>query len=175
MPIVTAISATLSVEIFPARARNICLLPIEGWADANDWRGYISFDELPRLYNPPLDISPRQTTKSLTPRIPYYLSSFFEPPHRIRRIDQVLQSQDRFNTEDMAQLQLDQLSLHAVELLQTLSADLRAVATNSAAASDIVNKLLAWDGTCCCDECTGSGFPRLSSASAEQPVVRRIR
>ena len=132
----------------PRREREPTLLPIEGWADANDWRGYIPFDELPRLYNPPAEYIATANNKIVDAAYPYYLSSFFEPPHRIRRIDQVLQSQDRFNTEDMAQLQLDQLSLHAVELLQILSADLRAVSSESAAVSDIVDKLLAWDGRC---------------------------
>jgi penicillin amidase len=29
--------------------------PVPGWTDDHEWKGYIPFDELPYLYNPPED------------------------------------------------------------------------------------------------------------------------
>ena len=37
----------------PKRGAEPSLLPLAGWDERNDWHGYIPFDELPRLYNPP--------------------------------------------------------------------------------------------------------------------------
>ena len=37
----------------PTRGAEPSLLPLAGWDERNDWHGYIPFDELPRLYNPP--------------------------------------------------------------------------------------------------------------------------
>ena len=54
----------------------------------------------------------------------------------------------------MAKLQLDQVSLHAVELIQALSGDLRAVADRGGIINDAVARLLAWDG-----DCTAASIP----------------
>ena len=138
----------------PKRSTEPSLLPLAGWEEANEWRGYIPFDELPRLYNPPSGFIATANNKIVDSAYPYYLSNFFEPPQRVRRIYQLLQSQDRFSVEDMATLQLDQVSLHAVELIQALSADLRAVPDREGISNDAVAKLLAWDGNC-----TASSIP----------------
>ncbi|TMA09580.1 MAG: penicillin acylase family protein, partial [Deltaproteobacteria bacterium] len=37
----------------PIRPQSVSLLPLPGWTRQYDWKGYIPFDELPRLYNPP--------------------------------------------------------------------------------------------------------------------------
>ena len=141
------IGYTLAGKI-PSRDKTASLLPIAGWDDANDWRGYIPFEELPRLYNPPVGYIATANNKIVDAAYPYYLSDFFEPPHRVRRIERVLQSRERFSATDMAQLQLDQLSLHAVELLETLSSDLQAISTGDETLERVAAKLLAWDGDC---------------------------
>jgi penicillin amidase len=133
----------------PQRDREPSFLPLAGWDEANDWRGYIPFDELPRLYNPPAGYLATANNKIVDAAYPYYLSNFFEPPQRIRRINQLLQAQDKFTAEDMANIQLDLVSLHAVELIQALSADLRGISTDNSLAHDAAAKLLAWDGNCC--------------------------
>ena len=141
------IGYTLAGKI-PERDKETTLLPRAGWDDSNDWRGYIPFEQLPRLYNPPAGYIATANNKIVDTAYPYYLSNFFEPPHRVRRIEQVLQSRDRFSAQEMAQLQLDQLTLHAVELIQTLSDDLRAISNDDESVTSAAAKLLAWDGNC---------------------------
>jgi penicillin amidase len=132
----------------PARNKAASLLPLAGWDDANDWRGYIPFEQMPQLYNPPAGYIATANNKIVDAAYPYYLSNFFEPPHRVRRIEELLRSQDRFNAAEMAQFQLDQLSLHAVELLETLGTDLRAISHDDNSIDYVVARLLAWDGNC---------------------------
>lgn len=132
----------------PKRSFEPSLLPLAGWDDANEWRGYISFDELPRLYNPPAGFIATANNQIVDAAYPHYLSKFFEPPQRIRRIERLLQGQEKFNAQDMAGFQLDQVSLHAVELIQALSADLREISTDSGLAREAAARLLAWDGNC---------------------------
>ncbi|MGZ8520613.1 MAG: penicillin acylase family protein [Candidatus Binatia bacterium] len=138
----------------PKRSAQPSILPLAGWDECNDWRGYIPFEELPRLYNPPSGFIATANNQIVDSAYPYYLSNFFEPPQRVRRIYQLLQSQEHFTADDMAKLQLDQVSLHAVELIQALSADLRAVADRGGITSHAVAKLLAWDG-----DCTAASIP----------------
>jgi penicillin amidase len=138
----------------PKRSAEPSILPLAGWDECNDWHGYIPFEELPRLYNPPSGFIATANNNIVDSAYPYYLSNFFEPPQPVRRIYQLLQSQKQFTAENMAKLQLDQVSLHAVELIQALSGDLRAVADRGGIINDAVARLLAWEG-----DCTAASIP----------------
>ena len=77
----------------PKRSAEPSILPLAGWNECNDWRGNIPFEELPRLYNPPSGFIATANNQIVDSAYPYYLSNFFEPPQRVRRIYQLLQSQ----------------------------------------------------------------------------------
>ena len=128
MPTAAAISVTLWLEKSPRRDREPSFLPLAGWDEANDWRGYYTIRRTAAAVQSAAGYIATANNKIVDAAYPYYLSNFFEPPQRIRRINQLLQAQDKFTAEDMASIQLDLVSLHAVELIQALSADLEAVA-----------------------------------------------
>jgi penicillin amidase len=132
----------------PLRTKSPSLMPVEGWDQRNEWRGYIPFDELPRLYNPPSGTIATANNKITGARYPYYLSHFFEPAHRIRRINQLLSMRQKFTAADMAKIQQDEISLHAVDLIAALKPDLGKVPDDDALAKNAAAKLLAWDGNC---------------------------
>lgn len=132
----------------PQRRAEPSFQPLAGWEELNEWNGYIPFDQLPRMYNPPSGMIATANNKIVDDAYPHYLSNFFEPPQRARRIETLLRSQERLSADDMARLQLDQRSLHAVELIQALGADLRAIGTSDALIDSAVGQLLAWDGDC---------------------------
>ena len=132
----------------PRRQQTPTLLPLEGWNPGNDWQGYIPFEELPRLYNPPSGTLATANNRVTDAKFPYYLSHFYEPPHRIRRIDQLLRAREKFSAEDLAALQLDQTSLHAKEFIDMLKVDLAAVAHEHSSIIQAAARLLAWDGNC---------------------------
>jgi hypothetical protein len=52
------------------------------------------------------------------------LSHFFEPPYRFLRIGDLLAARQRHSMEDLAAMQLDEVSLHARELIDILKAEL---------------------------------------------------
>jgi penicillin G amidase len=132
----------------PLRAEVPTLLPLPGWDERNDWRGYIPFDELPRVFNPPEGVIASANNRITDSAYPFYLSHFFEPPHRFRRIGQLLGSKENHSVEDLATLQLDQVSLHAKELIATLKPELAQISNESAVAKTAADYLLAWDGRC---------------------------
>ena len=132
----------------PLRNAVPTLLPLAGWEEQNEWRGYIPFENLPRLYNPPEGIVATANNRVADSSYPFYLSHFFEPPHRIRRIHQRLKEREKFSVNELGAIQLDHCSLHARELIGTLKDEL---ALNSAADSSLTNAvdtLLTWDGDC---------------------------
>ncbi len=64
----------------PLRADVPTLLPLAGWDEDNDWRGYIPFDDLPRIYNPPDGVIATANNRITDAVYPYYLSHFFSRP-----------------------------------------------------------------------------------------------
>jgi len=141
------IGYTLAGKI-PRRAQVPSLLPLEGWDEQNDWRGYIRFDELPRVYNPPDGFVATANNRVTDSAYPYYLSHFFEPPHRIRRIRQLLTSRKKFSPDDLATIQLDNVSLHAKELIDALKIDLMRLSGENSTVKNAADRLLIWDGSC---------------------------
>ena len=124
------------------------LLPLPGWREDSEWKGYIPFAELPRLYNPPEGVIANANNSVTDPSYPYYLSVLFEPPYRIRRLREVLTAKNLYTLEDMAAIQRDIVSTLAQTTLAILKEDLEQIAGIEPALAEHVNSLLAWDGSC---------------------------
>ena len=119
-----------------------------GRNEGNDLAATLHSKNCAKLYNCSSGLHCHGENQIVDSAYPYYLSNFFEPPQRVRRIYQLLESQEHATGEDMARLQLDQFSLHAVELIQALSADLRAVARPRRDYQSCRDKIARWDGDC---------------------------
>ena len=132
----------------PRRAHVPTLRPLAGWSEENDWRGYIPFEELPRIYNPPEGWIATANNRIADGAYPHYLSHFFEPPYRFRRIGELLQSREQHTVENLGAMQLDDLSLHARELIAALKAELTQIGAELPALADAADALLSWDGRC---------------------------
>jgi penicillin amidase len=132
----------------PMRSKAPSLLPLEGCNEADEWQGYIPFDELPRLFNPPDGRLATANHRIVDSAYPYYLSHFFEAPYRIHRIQQLLAAKESFSVADMVELQLDVVSLHAKACINTLNSELSELRQNSPKLRVAADQLLGWDGQC---------------------------
>ena len=132
----------------PVRPHVPTLLPVPGWDENNDWRGFIPFADLPRIYNPPEGFIATANNRITDSVYPYYLSHFFEPPFRARRIAQLVGGRKKNAVEDLATVQLDIVSLHARELLAVLKAELEQVSDENPTIERAAEHLLSWDGRC---------------------------
>lgn len=141
------IGYTLAGKI-PLRSEVPSLLPLEGWIESNHWCGYIPFGDLPRLYNPPEGVIATANNRIVDDSYPHYLSQFFEPPYRLRRIKQRLVAQNSFSVSDMEAIQTDLVSLHATELIAALEVDLARLSADNVQLKTAAERLLRWDGSC---------------------------
>ncbi|MBI2367516.1 MAG: penicillin acylase family protein [Deltaproteobacteria bacterium] len=132
----------------PNRPRGPSLLPLSGWEESDDWQGFIPFDELPRISNPPDGVIATANNKIVDASYPYYLSCFFEPPHRVRRIQELLAAKQTHSLHDLAKIQLDSVSLHAQETIEALKTELSSVRREDSRVGAAVDRLSIWDGDC---------------------------
>jgi penicillin amidase len=101
----------------PIRTVKPALVPLAGNTGQFEWKGYVPFEKMPQRYDPPEGIIVTANNKIIDDSYPYYISNTWEPPWRATRINEVLNSQDKFSVEDVQRLQLDLVSLQARDLV----------------------------------------------------------
>jgi penicillin G amidase len=97
----------------------------KGWDPNYQWNGTIPFEELPHLVNPESGYVAHANNKMHTDSYPHYIASFWEPPSRIIRIQQLLEATDTLNTEYMQAMQFDVVSEHARDITDLILPILR--------------------------------------------------
>ncbi len=90
----------------PIRAGNGSL-PVSGADDAHEWTGYIPFDKLPSIYNPPSGVIATANGRITPDGSPNSISTEWEAPWRTERIYHILESGRKFAATDMLALEND--------------------------------------------------------------------
>ncbi len=129
----------------PIRGKQPAMLPLDGSTGDGEWKGYVPFEQLPRLWNPREGVIASANQKIIDDQYPYYLSTLWEPPSRIQRIRRLLASTEKLGIEDFEQFQQDVYSEMASEVTQRV---LRAFDTVQVTDSDLqlaLDYLRNWD------------------------------
>src|SRR5258706_14155610 len=127
----------------PTRSKGDGTLPAPGWTGEYEWTGYVPFDQLPHVYNPPQGFIVSANNKVAPDSYPHLIGSSFAAPYRAVRITELIQSKDKLAPDDMAAIQADVRSSQARELLPYL---LQAQPTDERSRAAI-ELLRGWDGT----------------------------
>jgi penicillin amidase len=91
----------------PVRRSGDGTVPVSGADGRHDWTGYLPFDKLPAVFDPPSGIIATANSKITPKGYPYLLATQWFPPYRVERIYQVLQSGKKLTPADMLALQTD--------------------------------------------------------------------
>ncbi|HJZ96581.1 MAG TPA: penicillin acylase family protein, partial [Candidatus Solibacter sp.] len=79
-------------------------------ADASsgaDWDGFIPFDQLPSIYNPPEGMIVTANQNPFPANYPYPVNGNFAPPYRVRQIRNLLAARKNWRAEEMLAVQTD--------------------------------------------------------------------
>ena len=101
----------------PIRAKGVAqgfnpgLVPVPGWTGEYEWEGYIPFDELPHVYNPPTHFIVTANNKIVPDDYPYFISYEWAAPYRAQRIIQLLTAKDALSVDDFRAIQADTYSV----------------------------------------------------------------
>jgi len=142
----------------PLRRGAPSVLPREGWRGENEWRGFVPFRDLPRLFNPPDGAIANANNQIVDAAFDHYLSGFFEPPYRVRRIHQLLAARATHSIGEMSAAQADLVSLQAKEMIASLRPELAALRGPESALGAAADLLLRWDGHCGTDSVAATIF-----------------
>jgi penicillin amidase len=96
-------------------------IPAEGWTGANEWIGWIPYEELPSVYNPPQGYIATANNAILSPDSPLLLTKRdWDAGWRAKRIVQMLESKPSISIDDIHAMHFDSTSLFAAEALPAL-------------------------------------------------------
>jgi penicillin amidase len=91
----------------PIRAAGDGSLPVDGSNNSHEWTGYIPYDKLPSVLNPPSGILATANGRISPDGYPYSISVEWEAPWRTDRIYRVLGSGRKLSSSDMLALEMD--------------------------------------------------------------------
>ena len=146
----------------PIRKATAGGLPVPGNDDAHEWTGYIPFDQMPRVLDPPSGVLATANGRITPDGYPLYISDEWEAPFRTDRIYHVLQSGKKLGAADMLALQTDVYSDYDRFCAQRMVYAVDHEKNASARARQAADLLRQWDG-------------RLTTDSAAAVIETRAR
>ena len=130
----------------PIRAAGDGGLPVSGADDAHEWTGYIPFDKLPSIYNPPSGVIATANGRITPDGYPYSISAEWEAPWRAERIYHVLESGRKFSAADMLALENDVHSENDLFAAERFVYAIDHASHPSARARQAADLMRNWDG-----------------------------
>src|SRR5271155_2260658 len=129
----------------PIRANEIGALPVPGDTDDYEWKGYIPFEELPRVENPPDGIIATANARTVGPGFKYYLSDRQAGPYRTARLYELLSGRTGLTAADCNAIQNDIVSLPNRFLARALLQAAKLNPPADARAQRLIAGLGGWD------------------------------
>jgi len=132
----------------PIRASGDGSRPAEGWTGAAEWTGWVPFDELPHLFDPPSHQIITANNRPAPADYRYHLGFEWPEPYRAQRITDLLQGATKLTSSDFARIQGDTVSLHAKALVPLFLAHAR---PHDKPQRDAVELLTGWNANASAD------------------------
>jgi penicillin amidase len=124
----------------PLRSSGDGSRPAEGWTGDAEWTGWVPFEDLPHLFDPPEHVIVTANHRPEPPSYRYNLGLEWTEPFRAQRIVDRLGEKRQFTSDDFARIQADTVSLHAKVLLPILLARSNRTTSDDAAMIDVLRR-----------------------------------
>jgi penicillin G amidase len=136
----------------PVRRRGDGSVPVPGWTDEYEWQGYIPFDELPHLYNPPQGFVVSANNRVTDDAYPKFLGREFAMGDRAQRIVELLAAQRKLDTAAVCRMHLDTIS----PTMQLVAGYLGKLPVVEPDLLPVVERVRRWDGRLTADSAAGA-------------------
>ncbi len=127
----------------PVRAKGDGRIPVPGWSGDYEWTGFIPFEELPHLYNPPQGYIVTANNRVIDSSYPHFLGNDYISANRARRIKELIEANPTIDIAYIQDMHFDQVSPHA----RAIAGFLGKLETDDPELSKIVDRIQKWDGT----------------------------
>src|SRR5262249_49941496 len=130
----------------PIRKSGDGSVPYDGATDDGEWTGYIPFDKLPHVYDPPSGMVVTANARVVGRDYPFHLTHAWSMPYRQKRINDLLSAKSKLTIDDFRATQGDVYAIGGATFAREI-VKLFAVDSTVDAGMRATLKLLAdWDG-----------------------------
>ena len=88
-------------------------VPVPGWDGRSEWQGFLPYEEMPRLLDPPAGYIVTANNKVVGDDYPHFLAVDMADPYRAQRITELLAAGHRFTRDGLRAIQAETLGLPA--------------------------------------------------------------
>lgn len=121
-------------------------VPLDGSSGQFEWDGYIPFEQLPSVFNPPSGIAVSSNQNPFPSDYPFHTEGDYADKYRLQQIKALLKSRSRLKPEDMVVIQKDVYSAYDRFLAHTSVTAFDRKGASSSDVQEAVRLLRAWDG-----------------------------
>lgn len=129
--------------LIPIRKSGDGSVPYDGATDDGEWTGFIPFEKLPHLYDPPSGIIVTANQRVVGSSYPYFVSNVWASPYRARRIFDLLSAKPKLTAEDFRKTIGDVYSIANKTFARQAA---HAFRTSDPQLLKISSELTNWDG-----------------------------
>ena len=126
----------------PVREKGDGSVPVPGWTGENEWNGYIPFDAMPHMFNPPGGFIATANNPIQRPDYPHFLGKDYLVSDRAGRIVELLGTTQKVDLAYIQKMQSDQVSFSARAFAKVLST----LEVQDPELGEIVRQMGSWDG-----------------------------
>jgi len=136
----------------PMRAKGDGSVPVPGWTGEYEWTGYIPYEELPHMFNPPPGYISSANNRVVDDDYPHWVCADFCSSSRANRIVELIEAQKTLGMEDIKRMQMDQVSVLARETMRQLDSFVPVDPT----LAPVFERFHGWDGHLSVDDPRGA-------------------
>ena len=120
--------------------------PVDGVSGNFEWDGYIPYEQMPNLYNPPSGIIASANQSPFPPDFPFHVTGSFDDSYRVNQIRALLSAKSKLTVDNMLAVQKDVYSAYDRFLAMQIVAAYRKVGSKNDLASEAIDLLRRFDG-----------------------------
>jgi len=132
----------VSPGLIPVRKNGHGLMPVDGASGDYDWTDTLPLERDPQVANPSAGYVFNANNAVVGADSADYFGQDWEEPYRARRLQQLIDSMEKFTVEKSAKMQADHLSLVAKDFLPLLLE----ITPQNDREKDALQRLRTWDG-----------------------------
>jgi penicillin G amidase len=95
----------------PTRRSGDGSVPCDGATGEGEWTGFIAFDQLPHVLDPPSGVIVTANSRVIGRSYPHFLTREWSEPYRARRIRDLLERKPKLTVDDIRTIQADVFSI----------------------------------------------------------------
>jgi len=133
--------------LVPIRASGDGSVPVPGDTDAYEWTGFIPYDQMPRVFDPPSGIIATANGRISPDGYPHSMSIEWDSPYRTERIYKLLGQPKKYTPADMLAIETDvvsELDRYCAERFVYAIDHTPSASERAKAAADVMR---SWDGS----------------------------